>query len=295
MALSAQLKSRQQHVAARLYLAYSGVSHFTKTGWAHPRAGGWVIDYINHGQQPQRIGTGKQFTRLSGVAALYAPTTRWHEWHAAGTALNESYLIFDLRGELSAAFLALTGRAGYCHFRDPDQLIGHRLHRLAELLFHARPGAHVFAHGVFLELLGLVLTANPVDKRLREVRETGNPRKAQSVAGRVENYVRQHIAETIRVIDLAHCVGLSASAFAHAYPRLAGEPPYRTVLRLKVQAAKQLLLHDGLSVKETSARLGFPSEFQFSRTFKLVEGVAPKRYAQALTCKSRVGAVPASE
>ena len=69
----------------------------------------------------------------------------------------------------------------------------------------------------------------------------------------------------------------------------AGEPPYRTVLRLKVQAAKQLLLSVGLSVKATAAQLGFPSEFQFSRTFKLVEGVAPKRYVQALTSKSRTG------
>jgi len=292
MALSAQLKSHQQHVAARLYLAYSGVTHFTKTGWAHPRAGGWVIDYINHGRQLQRIGSGKKITRLSGVAALYAPTTRWHEWHATGGALHESYIIFDLDGDLASAFRTLTGRAGYSHFRDPDQLIGHRLRQLAELLFQARPGAHLFAHSVFLELLGLVLTAQPVGQRLREVRETGSAREAHHLPGRVERYIRQHIAQTIRVTDLAQAVGLSSSAFAHAYPRLAGEPPYRTVLRLKVQAAKQLLLQDGLSVKETADRLGFPSEFQFSRTFKLVEGVAPKRYVQALTRKSRIGAAP---
>ena len=292
MALSAQLKSHQQQVPARLYLACSGVTRFTNSGWAHPRAGGWVIDYINQGRQPQRIGTGNKFTRLSGIAALYAPTTKWSEWRTAGDSLNESYIIFDLAGELARDFRALTGRAGYCHFRDPDQLLGHRLQQLAELLFQARPGAHIFAHGVFLELLGWVLTANPAGKHLREVRDTGSAREAHHLPGRVERYIRQHIAQTIRVTNLAQSVGLSASAFAHAYPRLAGEPPYRTVLRLKVQAAKQLLLQDGLSVKETAGRLGFPSEFQFSRTFKLVEGVAPKRYVQALTCKSRIGAAP---
>jgi len=289
MPVSAQLKRSQQQVSARLYRAYSGVTSYTVAEWGHPRPGAWVIDYINQGQQPQRIGTGKKFTRLSGIAALYAPGTHWHEWRTAGGSLNESYLIFDLSGELADAFRSLAGRSGYCHFRDPDQLIGRRLHQIAELLFQARPGAPVFAHGVLLELLGLVLTAQPVSPRLREVRETGRAREARHLPGRVESYIRQHITQTIRVAALARCVGLSASAFAHAYPRLAGEPPYRTVLRLKVQAAKQLLLQDGLSVKATAAQLGFPSEFQFSRTFKLVEGIAPKRYVQALTSKSRVG------
>lgn len=58
MALSAQLKQNQQAVPARLDLAYSGVTHFTGTGWGHSQADDWVIDYINHCQQPQRIGTG---------------------------------------------------------------------------------------------------------------------------------------------------------------------------------------------------------------------------------------------
>ena len=288
MPVSAQLKRRQQQVSARLYRAYSGVSSFPSTEWAHPRPGAWVIDYIHQGQQPQRIGTGQKFTRLSGIAALYAPGTRWHEWRTAGGSLNESYLIFDLHGELAESFRRLAGRAGYCHFRDPDQMIGHRLQQIAELLFQARPGAPVFAHGILLELLGLVLTAQPVRPRLREVRETGRTREARHLPGRVESYIRQHITQSIRVAELARSVGLSVSAFGHAYPRLAGESPYRTVLRLKVQAAKQLLLQEGLSVKATAAQLGFPSEFQFSRTFKLVEGVAPKRYVEALTSKSRV-------
>ncbi len=289
MALSAQLKRGQQHIPARLYLAYSGVTRFPSTIWGRVRARDWVLDYINHGRQPQRVGSGKRFMRLSGVAALYAPGTVYHERRTAGGSLDESYVTFGLRGELATAFHALVGRAGYCHFRDPDQLLGQRLRKVAELLFHGRPGGHVLAHGAFLELLGLVLTAQPVSQHLREVRDAGHSSDAVS---RVEAYIRRNIDKSIRVADLAHCVGRSPSAFAHAYPRLTGEPPYRTVLRLKVQAAKQLLLQDGLNVKETAARLGFPSEFQFSRTFKLVEGVAPKSYVQAVTQKSRVGTLP---
>ena len=287
MALSAQLKHNHQQVPARLYLAYSGVTRLTTASWSHCRAGDWVLDYLNHGQQSQRIGGGKIFTRSSNVAALYAPGTRYHERRTAGNFLDESYIVFGLRGELADAFHALVGRAGYCHVRDPEQLLGQRLHTLAQLLFHNRPGAYVLAHGVFLELLGLVLTAPPAGVHLREVRQAGHARADHDWPGRVERYIRQHIAGTISVADLARCVGCSPSSFAHGYPRLTGESPYRTVLRLKIQAAKQHLLQDGLSVKETAGRLGFSSEFQFSRTFKLVEGVAPKRYVLALTRKTR--------
>ena len=289
MALSAQLKRQHQHVPARLYLAYSGVTHYTASGWWHPRADDWVFDYIHQGRQPQRIGSGKQFIRLSGTGALYAPGTQYHEARRAGGTLDESYITFGLQGELARTFHALTGRAGYCHFRDADLLLSHRLRKLAELLFQARPGAHVLAHGVFLELLGYILTAQPAGAHLREVRDSSNTKADHDLPGRVERYIRQHIAGSIRVADLARCVGCSSSSFAHVYPRLTGESPYRTVLRLKVQAAKQHLLQDGLSVKETAGRLGFSSEFQFSRTFKLLEGAAPKRYVLALTRKTRRG------
>ncbi|NUN94477.1 MAG: helix-turn-helix transcriptional regulator, partial [Verrucomicrobiae bacterium] len=84
------------------------------------------------------------------------------------------------------------------------------------------------------------------------------------------------------VAALARRVGMSASAFAHAYPRVAGETPHRAILRLKIEAAKKLLLDQRLRVKETAERLGFSSEFHFSRAFKRLEGVPPRDYRPAL-------------
>ena len=289
MDLSAQLQRKHQHVPARLYLTHSGVTRFIKSGWWHSRSDDWVIDYINLGRQPQRIGSGKKFTRLSGVVALYAPGTHYYEYRRAGESLDESYITFGLHGEVADAFHALTGRTGFCHFQDPDQIIGHRLRKLAGYLFHARPGAHLLGHSIFLEVLGLILTAKPTGAHLRKICNPDSTRDTDDLPERVERYICQHIGETIRVAELARTAGCSPSSFAHAYPRLTGESPYQTVLRLKVKAAKQLLLQEGLSVKETAGRLGFSSEFQFSRMFKHVEGIAPMRYVLALTHKTRAG------
>jgi AraC-like DNA-binding protein len=51
-----------------------------------------------------------------------------------------------------------------------------------------------------------------------------------------------------------------------------------------------MMTRDGLNVKETAFRLGYSSEFQFSRAFKRLEGVSPMRHIRALTEKPSIGA-----
>jgi AraC-like DNA-binding protein len=104
---------------------------------------------------------------------------------------------------------------------------------------------------------------------------------------RVECYIREHITRPVRVADLARHVNLSVSSFAHAYSALTDESPYQTVSRLKIEAAKRLLLQEGLNVKETALRLGYSSEFHMSRAFKRLEGVSPKQHIRSLTEKTR--------
>lgn len=286
MGIGGQIGSREQALEARLVRAYTGTTRFCATGWRDLCWKFWVLDYLHHGQQPQRIGGGRMFTRGSGVAALYRPNTRYQERQVAGGTLNESYLLFRLTGGMEAAFHSLTDRGGCCHFRDPEQLLGDRLHKIGELLFHRRPGFHWLAQGAFLELLGLLATAQPGAGRRRVVKLASDARAGTDLPARMERYIRDHIAGPVRVADLARHLGISRSALAHTYPALTGESPYRTVARLKIETAKRLLLQDDLSVKETAQRLGYSSEFQLSRAFKRLEGVAPTQYLRALTEKS---------
>jgi len=281
------LDLRQRRVEAELVRTYTGITRFSANHWGHCRAGDWVLDIINHGCQPQRIGRGKSFTRLSGVAALYAPQSEYHEWREAGHSIDESWITFRLHGELERHFRALAGRKAYCHFRDPDHLIAERLREIGELSFHRRTGFHVQIQGLFLSVLGDLVASEADSSHLRTVRKSGVSRKGSDLRTRVEQYIRAHITEPMRVDDLARHLGLSRSVLAHRYPRLVGESPYRTVQLLKVETAKRLILKDGLSVKECATRLGFSSEFHFSRLFKRLEGIAPRDYRHALT-KSQI-------
>jgi AraC-like DNA-binding protein len=287
MSMGGQLSGREQSLQAWLVRAYTGQTRFRTTGWKQLRWKFWVLDCINHGQQPQRVTSRQTFTRRSNVSALYRPGKHYHEWQVAGGSLNESYILFQLTGEMEKAFKGLVGRKGYCHFHDPEEMLSDRLRQIGELLFHRRPGFRWLTQGAFFELLGLLATAQPEPSGLRVVKRANSGQDSNDMPARVERYIREHIAGPVRVADMARHVNLSVSSFAHAYSALTDESPYQTVVRLKIAAAKRLLLQDGLSVKETALRLGYSSEFQFSRAFKRLEGVSPMQHIRALTEKTR--------
>jgi AraC-like DNA-binding protein len=284
MKLGGIIKPRPQP-EARMLLAYTGGTQFAVTRWKRCRHRWWVLDYINKGCQQQRVGRGKAFTRVSGMAALYAPGRDYSERQIAGAWIDESYIMFDARGAEEAWLRQLVGAKGWCHFYDPDSLIGTSIRRAAGLVFHRRPGFRLLLHGALMEQLGLLFTATPAAPNLRDIGADGRAPGRHKLIEIVEHFISQHLGQPVRVSDLAAHAKMSTSAFSHAYPAVAGESPYCTVRRLKLEAAKRFLLQDGLSVKECAERLGFSSEFHFSRLFKRLEGLPPTRYKKVLTEK----------
>jgi AraC family transcriptional regulator len=152
---------------------------------------------------------------------------------------------------------------------------------------YRRPGHALRAQAAFLDLIGLVATSQGLESRLRLVRESSEPASAGDLVARIDRYIRSRIDEPLRVAQLAGHAGLSPSAFAHAYSPLAGESPHRTIVRVKIETAKKLLVNERLTVREVARRLGYSSEFQLSRSFKRFEGVSPTAYLKSMTTKQR--------
>jgi AraC-like DNA-binding protein len=266
--------------------ANDGLTPFPKTRWVPSRWPGWVLDII-HSDQRQRIGTGDTFTRKAGTVALYRPKLRYYEWQSKAGSQHESWVIFSLSGKLEQAFVDLTADGGFCHLLDPDQLLADHLRQVSRHVHYRRPGYALRAQAAFLDLIGLVATSQGLESRLRLVRESSEPASAGDLVARIDRYIRSRIDEPLRVAQLAAHAGLSPSAFAHAYSPLAGESPHRTIVRVKIETAKKLLVNERLTVREVARRLGYSSEFQFSRSFKRFEGVSPTAYLKSMTTKQR--------
>lgn len=86
--------------------------------------------------------------------------------------------------------------------------------------------------------------------------------------------------------ELAREAGLSRAAFARHFNASVGEPPHSYLTRWRMGVAARLLEQTELRLSEIAVRVGYQSEFAFSRTFKRWRGVAPVRF--------RRGAIPTS-
>lgn len=77
---------------------------------------------------------------------------------------------------------------------------------------------------------------------------------------------------------LARAVGLSRPVFARQFSRVLGLSPMRYLTRRRLQIAAALLLGSDAALAEVAARVGYRSEFAFSRAFRKQFQVPPGVY-----------------
>ena len=98
---------------------------------------------------------------------------------------------------------------------------------------------------------------------------------------RVFDYVEAHLAEQIRLSDLAALAGMSTFQLARRFKDATGFPPYQHVTRRRIERAKQLLCAPDSSVLDVAIACGFASPSHFARAFHFVTGVTPRSFRGA--------------
>jgi AraC-like DNA-binding protein len=79
---------------------------------------------------------------------------------------------------------------------------------------------------------------------------------------------------------LARAVGVSRPVFARQFLRVLGLSPMRYLTQRRLQIAAALLLGSDAALAEVAARVGYHSEFAFSRAFRKQYQVPPGLYRQ---------------
>ncbi|WP_437877451.1 AraC family transcriptional regulator [Sorangium sp. So ce513] len=85
---------------------------------------------------------------------------------------------------------------------------------------------------------------------------------------------------------LAREAGLSRAAFARRFTAELGEPPLAYLTRWRMGLASRLLLQSEASLAEVARRVGYESEFAFSRAFKRDRGMAPATFRRSVAAAS---------
>jgi transcriptional regulator GlxA family with amidase domain len=96
--------------------------------------------------------------------------------------------------------------------------------------------------------------------------------------GALHEWISGHLAEVISLPVLARQAGMSERSFSRRYAQATGMTPGRAVERLRLEAARRLLLETRLPVKRIAQRCGFGSEETMRRSFIRLLAVAPQDY-----------------
>lgn len=90
--------------------------------------------------------------------------------------------------------------------------------------------------------------------------------------------IQQHPEEAWTVGSLAHASHLSRAAFARRFAAMTGQPPLTYLTWWRMTLAARLLRTSSLPVQEIAGRVGYGTEFAFSKAFKRELGISPSRF-----------------
>jgi AraC family transcriptional regulator len=99
---------------------------------------------------------------------------------------------------------------------------------------------------------------------------------------KVEDYVRENLAEEISVERLAVLVELSPFHFSRVFKQATGMTPLQFVTRERITYAQQLIRETSRSLIEIALEVGYTSPSSFTKVFRRVTGVTPMEFRKTL-------------
>ncbi|HCS51904.1 AraC family transcriptional regulator [Rubinisphaera sp.] len=111
----------------------------------------------------------------------------------------------------------------------------------------------------------------------RTVANGGNLPRSFETYQRIRTHLEKNYLRLNTIEEAAQECHVSSIYLSRLFKKYAGAGAYQFLLRLKMNSAAELLLDEGLLVKQVATYLGYPDPFQFSRAFKRVYGVPPKQ------------------
>jgi AraC family transcriptional regulator len=99
---------------------------------------------------------------------------------------------------------------------------------------------------------------------------------------KVEDYVREQLAEEIAIETLADLVELSPFHFSRVFKQATGMSPLQFVTRERITRAQQLIRETSRSLIEVGLEVGYTSPSHFAKVFRRMTGVTPTEFRSSL-------------
>jgi AraC family transcriptional regulator len=95
---------------------------------------------------------------------------------------------------------------------------------------------------------------------------------------RARDFINVNLERDPSIAEVAHECGLSSGYFARAFKRSTGVPPYKWLIKTRVERAKELLKDPRCELADIAQLCGFVDQSHFTRVFSRSEGYSPGRW-----------------
>jgi AraC-like DNA-binding protein/mannose-6-phosphate isomerase-like protein (cupin superfamily) len=220
----------------------------------HVHATGNEIVVVARGQLRTRIKGESVVARL-GSALLYPETVPHEEWASGGQPLSLYHITWTGNYDRDGRDWPLV-----CHDQNGRILVLMRW--LLDLFPPKSPVQEETMFGILRAIL------------FEYMGGTGQRPEDRMVLA-IKRHVRDNIAKSIRLEDLAGAAHMSKYHFARMFRASTGVAPMTFVRNARVEAARTLLQTSPLPLRAIAPMVGFADEFQLSRVFRHVTGTNP--------------------
>lgn len=96
------------------------------------------------------------------------------------------------------------------------------------------------------------------------------------------HFLHENIERKVKMDDITHYVGYSASHFSALFKCRMGCSPFNYFNRIKVEYACKLLSETDMKINQISLKIGIDDSLYFSRLFSRIIGVSPREYRKKI-------------
>ncbi|GCA50419.1 exoenzyme S synthesis regulatory protein ExsA [Sinorhizobium sp. KGO-5] len=164
------------------------------------------------------------------------------------------------------------------HFDDP------KLFTIMALINDEIGSADAISHLYIEQLLDLMCLQLLRAHSAAPAPMANGPRRGLSArqVKRVTTYMRENIAEDIRLQELAALVNLSRFHFCTAFRVATGQTPYGWLTRQRIAYAKSLLRDRSLRISDVALVVGYETQSAFAASFRKAVGISPTEFRRRL-------------
>ena len=91
------------------------------------------------------------------------------------------------------------------------------------------------------------------------------------------NYIEQNFQNDISIEDIAAVCGINRSYFGKIFRNSIGRSPQEFLMNYRMTKATELLKLTSLSIAEIGSAVGYENQLHFSRAFKTIYGISPRK------------------